>query len=628
MKKIKNFEKRVLNSKNYEDFCNRLNCTTDEEVLNKLLKYLTFCFEDQEFNSIKREIVDRVILFAEEIIKEKDIPKMKYVSRISGVKKPFIDRIKAVDKKERPRDKNISFFKDVVNYLESLEVFCLDYVDTNQELVNANLIKYIIFKERNLVVSHNLITQYPHLINQYSLENENILDEATDKFLKYLLLSFSEYKYKSDVAYYNQVIKDLLTTPKIKISNEKIEENIKRVQEKSKQSLLGKKYVTKYKAHLKNLEETLKDPYNYKASEKILSRLYNISINNNAKFASLALNKDIDEKLTFNRRLIDDFTFTVDGEDTTDRDDAISIKKIDNDTYQLGVHIADVSSFLQGKPLLKKEAEKRCSTIYLENGGVSMFPKEIVTDCLSLDEGKTRLAKSYFFDINNKGDIKNFKIENTLIKVDKNYSYEEADNLLAEDFSDNDNYCLKKVNVFASLIRNKLGLSELIFEDSFDNDDLSMKSTSRTMVETCMLVTNKTVAEYFKKYNYPFLYRVFPKDKEIPKDIKMIIDSLNDRESNYYKKLVLRFENLLLHSSYSSQALKHEALRFDAYCHATSPIRRYADVITSDCIDSYYFNKDQGLNIKQLEEKAQYLNARNMDLLEYYKGRALIRKKN
>ncbi len=306
-------------------------------------------------------------------------------------------------------------------------------------------------------------------------------------------------------------------------------------------------------------------------------------------------------------------TFTIDPEDAKDFDDALSVKKLSNNLWEVGVHIADVSFYIKNSDLLDNEAKKRGNSVYLADRVIPMLPENLSNDICSLKPNVDRLAFSVIFKLDDKANIKNFSFSETIICSNHRFTYESA-----QDCIDNNAGVfveeLSFLNKTAKLLKNnRISEGSINFESSdikflFDKNNvpvgLSHKSFLETnsLIEEFMLLANKTVATYINK-NYAFnsVYRVHDKpdiDKlsilsEIAKQFdynylfqlgnnlpKTLNTFLNETFESGEKTL---FQNLVASSmakaKYTTKNIGHFGLAFSFYSHFTSPIRRYPDLI-------------------------------------------------
>jgi ribonuclease R len=322
--------------------------------------------------------------------------------------------------------------------------------------------------------------------------------------------------------------------------------------------------------------------------------------------------------------------FTIDPFDAKDFDDALSIEILENGNWYLGVHIADVTHYMEMGTALDEEALSRATSVYLVDRVIPMLPEVLSNGVCSLVPNEDRLTYSCFMEINPEGNVVNYEIAETVIHSKRRYTYEEAQSIIEgqeDQFSEQMGILLEMTQL---LTQNRLDAGAIDFdnpEPQFKLDEkgfpievyLKERMLSNRLIEECMLLANRTVSEHIDKLrtlsqkkskeNYPFLYRIHDKpnaDKLMnvaelvgPLGIRVqfnandvrpkhIIDLLNQVKGTTLEKTV---NELVLRSMakavYSPDNIGHFGLHFDDYSHFTSPIRRYPDVIVHRLLKAY-----------------------------------------
>lgn len=310
-------------------------------------------------------------------------------------------------------------------------------------------------------------------------------------------------------------------------------------------------------------------------------------------------------------------TVTIDGEDAKDLDDAISLTK-EGDIYHLGVHIADVSNYVQYNSALDREALKRGTSVYLADRVVPMLPERLSNGICSLNQGEDRLALSCLMDINEKGKVVSHQIAETVINVDERMCYTDVKNIL----EDTDEEAKKRYDALIPMFFMMKELSGILrnsrhHRGSIDFDFPESKiilnaagkaidvkpyeaNVATKIIEDFMLMANETVAQEYCTEEIPFVYRThdnpdpekveslltllhnqgvkIQKEKEeiTPKEIQQIIESIEGLPNEaMISRLVLRS---MKQAKYTTECSGHFGLAAKYYCHFTSPIRRYPDL--------------------------------------------------
>lgn len=343
-------------------------------------------------------------------------------------------------------------------------------------------------------------------------------------------------------------------------------------------------------------------------SEKIMNRVARIP--DEVSVADMAGRKD----------LRDVTMVTIDGEDAKDLDDAVSISQ-EGDCYRLGVHIADVSNYVQENSAIDREALKRGTSVYLVDRVIPMLPHALSNGICSLNAGEDRLALSCIMLINAKGQVVDYEIAETIIRVDRRMSYTAVKKILEEDKELVEEY-RELVPMFQQMaelsdilreMRRKRGSIDFDFPESkiiLDKDghptDIKPyeRNVATKMIESFMLAANETVAQHFFWLELPFVYRCHENpdaekmkqlmlfinnfgyhiktagkasgDEIHPKEIQKLLDKIEGTpEEALISRLTLRS---MKRAQYTTENTEHFGLACEYYCHFTSPIRRYPDL--------------------------------------------------
>ena len=311
-------------------------------------------------------------------------------------------------------------------------------------------------------------------------------------------------------------------------------------------------------------------------------------------------------------------TVTIDGEDAKDLDDAITLTK-EGDNYILGVHIADVTNYVQENSALDREALKRGTSVYLADRVIPMLPHVLSNGMCSLNAGEDRLALSCIMTVDAKGNVIDHQIAETVVNVDERMSYTSVKKILEEhDEEECRRYqtlipmfeLMKELSEILRNRRHKRGAIDFDFPESKmvldeDGTPLEIKAYDRNVatkiIEDFMLLANETVAEEYFWQEIPFVYRVHeapdeekmkklitfiqnfgytmhvPKGQEIrPKEVQKLLDKIEgSQEEAMISRLTLRS---MKQAKYSPDNDGHFGLATQYYTHFTSPIRRYPDL--------------------------------------------------
>jgi ribonuclease R len=348
----------------------------------------------------------------------------------------------------------------------------------------------------------------------------------------------------------------------------------------------------------------------------------------------------------------DILTFTIDPADAKDFDDAISFRKLKDEVYEIGVHIADVSHYLEPGTALDKEAYARATSVYLPDRVNPMLPERISNELCSLRAHEDKLTFSAVFQLTHKGDVKQYWLGKTVIHSDHRFTYEEVQEIIEQK---------EGAHKEAVLILNDL--AQRFRKQRFKRGAINFSSTevrfrldekgkpigvivkeskeAHQLIEEFMLLANKTVAESVSKIKVnkkpiPFPYRVHDtpdKEKLLPfiafakkyghefdtKTPQKIAESFNQMladvhgkpEQHVLEQLGIR---TMAKAIYTSENIGHYGLGFEHYCHFTSPIRRYPDVMVHRILDQCLNDKIEV--DKKLEAKCKHSSERERAAME------------
>lgn len=310
-------------------------------------------------------------------------------------------------------------------------------------------------------------------------------------------------------------------------------------------------------------------------------------------------------------------TVTIDGDDSKDFDDAVSVKRLDNGNYELGVHIADVTEYVTENSPLDREALNRATSIYLVDRVIPMLPRKLSNGICSLNPNVDRLALSCIMEIDFKGDVVCHRLVKSVINSDRRMTYNIVNEIL-ENGKYKDEYA-DLLDMFTTMLelrnillakRKKRGSvnfdlpeSKIILNSDGEPVDILPydRNTATSIIEEFMLICNETVAEDFYWQELPFVYRNHEApdeekvkklsrfiynfgyrfkgklDEEIhPKAIAQLLESVSGKpEEHIISRVVLRS---MKQAKYMPENLGHFGLAAKYYCHFTSPIRRYPDL--------------------------------------------------
>lgn len=362
------------------------------------------------------------------------------------------------------------------------------------------------------------------------------------------------------------------------------------------------------------------------------------------------------------RDMRDTLTFTIDPKDAKDFDDALSFKKLENGNYEIGIHIADVSYYLEEGTILDDEAYQRATSVYLVDRVVPMLPEVLSNFACSLRPHEEKYTFSAIFEVSENAQVINQWFGRTVIYSDQRFAYEEAqyiietkDSTIPVDVSitgesytvsDEITQATLKLDELAKILRKKRMANGAI---SFDKVEVKfnldaegepegvyfkVSKDANHLIEEFMLLANRKVAEYIGKQKKTFVYRIHDEPNEdkliamqtviakfgykidfrnkgdISKSLNALMEEVNGKkEQNLIDTLAIRS---MSKAKYSTENIGHYGLAFDYYSHFTSPIRRYPDVMVHRLLQYYL---DNGASVDDEVYETKCLHCSNMESL-------------
>ena len=338
-------------------------------------------------------------------------------------------------------------------------------------------------------------------------------------------------------------------------------------------------------------------------------------------------------------------TFTIDPKDAKDFDDALSIQKLPNGRWEVGVHIADVSHYVPEGSLIDKEALKRATSIYLVDRTIPMLPERLCNYICSLRPDEDKLAYSVIFEMNDKAEVLQSRIVHTIIRSNRRFAYEEAQQVIETGEGDYKEEILQ-LNKLAQILReNRFKAGAINFdryEVKFEIDEkgkpigvyFKVAKEANKLIEEFMLLANRTVAEkigrvpkgkkakvlpyrihdlpdpeklenlssFIARFGYKI--RTVGTKKDVSTSINRLLDEVQGRkEENLIETVSIR---AMQKAKYSTHNIGHYGLAFDYYTHFTSPIRRYPDLMVHRLLTKYIDEDGRSASQQKYEELCEH----------------------
>ena len=341
-------------------------------------------------------------------------------------------------------------------------------------------------------------------------------------------------------------------------------------------------------------------------------------------------------------------TFTIDPKDAKDFDDALSIRRLPDGLWEVGVHIADVTYYVKEDSLIDKEAERRATSVYLVDRTIPMLPERLCNFLCSLRPNEEKLAYSVVFKMNDKAEVKDSRVVHTLIKSDRRFTYEEAQHIIETGEGDYKDEMLQLDKLAKVLRENRFKAGAINFdryEVKFEIDEkgkpvsvyFKVSKDANKLVEEFMLLANRTVAEKIgivpkgkKPKVFPYRIHDLPDPEklenlsqfiarfgyklrttgnkaDVSKSINRLLDDIQGKkEENLIETVSIR---AMQKARYSVHNIGHYGLAFDYYTHFTSPIRRYPDMMVHRLLTKYLDEHGRSVSEKKYEALCEHSSA-------------------
>jgi ribonuclease R len=356
-------------------------------------------------------------------------------------------------------------------------------------------------------------------------------------------------------------------------------------------------------------------------------------------------------------------TFTIDPRDAKDFDDALSLRKLDNGLWEVGVHIADVTHYVQPGSIIEKEGRERATSVYLVDRTIPMLPEHLSNGICSLRPDEDKLCYSVNFQMNDKAEVIHYEIVKTVIRSNRRFTYEEAQQVIETGQGDFKEQILELDRLAKILRQKRFEHGAIAFdrvEVRFDIDEkgkpvsvfFKEQKDANKLIEEFMLLANKTVATHIGKPGRgqkakTFVYRIHDlpnpdklenfsqfirkfgyqlrttgKQSAVSGSINALLDAVQGKkEQNLIETLAIRS---MAKAEYSTDNMGHYGLSFDYYTHFTSPIRRYPDMMVHRLLERY---ASGGKSVNQKEYEDLCRHSSDMEQLAANAERASIKYK-
>ena len=545
-------------------------------------------------------------------------------------------KLRKLDEKiDRLKLENRNKFVDIENAYQELEMLRLELEKLEsqtheKDTKQYDFMNYLTNTVRNITYLEYTFSKMPSLVNVKDKTEVPLIRNMVGKFIDSVKENSEE-----DILYYNNLI-SLIMSQKNFNSNEREKQIcLNLLYTAIDQLSIGKKQTKKNKRKIKwvnSLINTIKGTRTNDSQIELVAEKYNIQVyfkEDLLREAKLLRNSKIGE--LSDREEVDDYVITIDGENAIEIDDALSCHKLPNGHYLLGVHIASILGYFPYESEMVQNAISRNRSIYLPkkyriaeddfNRTIPIFPYDFSAKTASLVPGEPKLTRSYYFEIDEMGNIVKEDFKKTITRSNRKTSYREVDKILEEGSPNKDlERVVRNLAEVANILDQKYSGTELYEQvkgSSEDYSDLRVKRIgAEKIVYQAMLLTGNKVAEFFADSDekYPCLYRVHEVNEENIRKIEAMVDTLTKTYGgDQYQKLYQLLEGIYPKGWYDI-AGSHVGLGLDHYCHCTSGLRRGADIVVEHALETCY---DENPTIDEIEKlrleiegKATLINAK------------------
>ena len=613
-KSLTNFVKGKKPTISEESICAFANKNANE-IINILFKVI-----NEELDSIKGT---------------ESIGKIKELFRCINIVITNFDDVnrKIVSRKLQKLDEKISRLKEENKYkfaninkahqeLEEIrkELENIEKTSDQTETKQYAFIHYLVDAIKNITYLEYAFNKMPHLINVKDKREVSLIQNIIEKYIECVKQN------DEDILYYNNLITLILSHKNFHISEKERKNCLEMIYKNIDKLSIGKKQLKKNRKkidYLINIAESIKGNEETEQKIDLLASKYNISVFFDEDILAQAkLVKTPKTGIKTDRKISNDYIISIDKDNAIEIDDALSCRKLPNGNYLLGVHIASILGYFPYDSNIVEEAINRNRSIYLPkkyqskdndfNRTIPIFPYDFSANIGSLIVGDPKLARSYYFEIDEFGNIVNEEFVKTIITNNKKMTYTDVDKVLKNGSKDKKlEETIQNLQIVTDLLDKKYkgtDLYEQVKENTDDYSDLRVKRIgAEKIVYQSMLLTGNRVAEFFAnpERGYPCLYRVHEVNEDNTKKIKAMIDNLTKTYGGeQYQKLYQLIQGLYPKGWYDTKG-PHSGLGLDHYCHCTSGLRRAADIIVEHALEVCHDKQPTDNELKELEKEIE-----------------------
>lgn len=496
---------------------------------------------------------------------------------------------------------------DILNKLEEYSKLLITKIREANGKTDYDFISTLIYKIKSIPYLKQTINLTPRYVNTYN-NGKHIVVEMVEKLLSYDNIN------DSDVTYFNSVILEFINSSSLNLSSEEIQKCCFAINKKINNLDSNNIDYTRKKSFYQGIINGL-------TNAEITFE--NIDLIKNKYGISTTFNTEVMKQL---ENIETEHVIAIDPIGCLDRDDAISIKKI-NDHYHVKVYNADVPSIINKDSIIDLEARKRQETLYLSDVEITLYPEEISHELLSLNTHNIKNVICYEFDLYNDGSVDNFKFYPTKTIINRSMSYNEANQILKNGGLTKQDETLLLLSEAAEILKKTSPDRSLYYEAKKIIQGNNISTQSESINEEFAILYQSLVANYYLKNGYPFIFRNHP-TPDTTLEYEQLLRLKKRIEKDYtdkatYMKIADGLVNLYPRAFYSLNNIGHFGLCKDAYTHCGSALRRYSDTTVQQLHYDFVFSKPTKEKevywVKRILEQCSYANQKIEDNLQFQK---------
>lgn len=538
-------------------------------------------------------------------------------------RKKVARRINKLDEKiDRIQLENKNKFIDTNKAFQELESVRneLDGIGDQTEVKDTkqyDLINYLVEEKKDINYIEYTLNKMPNLLNARDKKDVSLFRNVVKKYIDSIKDDDNE-----NTLYFSNLISLMISQRAFSLDTQEKRKTMDLIYSAIDKMSVKKSYAKKNKTKiewLNSLIDIIKGDTSKDKRIELLANKYNISVYFDEDILEKARLVKVMDKDKNTRMYVDDYIITIDGDNAVEIDDALSCRRLSNGNYLLGVHIASVLGYFPYHEDIVNEAINRGRSIYLSNKyqtkendynrTIPIFPYDFSAKTGSLITGLPKLARSYFFEIDNEGNIVNETFQKTIIESNKQATYKEIDKILKHGSKDKElQDVVFNLQAVTELLDRKYKAGDQVYENvKASTDDFSdlrvQRIGSEKIVYQTMLLTGNRVAEYFANNGYPCLYRVHSANQSDSLKLQALIDNLTKTYGGeQYNKLYQLIEGIYPKGWYDIEG-RHDGLGLDHYCHCTSALRRAADIVVEHALEVCYDDNPKDKELVKLEDE-------------------------